>query len=90
MWSLIDIAANLLIYNASLYGVVFYTSDPLTLNFVCIHWKIKSKYMYKVIKKEQFSDRVFCMEVEAPLIAKSCKPGNFVIVRVDKVSERVP
>ena len=46
--------------------------------------------MYKIITKEQFSDKVFCMEVEAPLIARSCKPGNFVIVRVDKVSERVP
>ncbi|MCH4183344.1 MAG: bifunctional dihydroorotate dehydrogenase B NAD binding subunit/NADPH-dependent glutamate synthase [Prevotella sp.] len=46
--------------------------------------------MYKIITKEQFSDKVFCMEVEAPLIARSCKPGNFVIVRVDSVSERVP
>ena len=46
--------------------------------------------MYKIITKKQFSDKVFCMKVEAPLIARSCKPGNFVIVRVDKVSERVP
>ncbi len=46
--------------------------------------------MYKIITKKQFSDKVFCMEVEAPLIARSCKPGNFIIVRVDKVSERVP
>jgi glutamate synthase (NADPH/NADH) small chain len=30
------------------------------------------------------------MEVEAPLIAHSCRPGNFIIVRVDKNSERVP
>ena len=30
------------------------------------------------------------MEIEAPLIAKSRKPGNFVIVRVDKHSERMP
>ena len=30
------------------------------------------------------------MEIEAPLIAKSRKPGNFVIVRVDKHSERIP
>ena len=46
--------------------------------------------MYKIISKEQFSEKVFCFEVEAPLIAKSCKPGNFIIVRVDKNSERVP
>ena len=30
------------------------------------------------------------MEIEAPMIAKSRKPGNFVIVRVDKHSERMP
>ncbi|MGI6242831.1 MAG: bifunctional dihydroorotate dehydrogenase B NAD binding subunit/NADPH-dependent glutamate synthase [Prevotella sp.] len=46
--------------------------------------------MNKIIKKEQFSEKVYCFEVEAPLIAKSCRPGNFVIVRVDKKSERVP
>ena len=46
--------------------------------------------MNKIIRKEQFSEKVYCIEVEAPLIAKSCKPGNFIIVRVDKKSERVP
>lgn len=46
--------------------------------------------MNKILKKSQFSEKVFCLEVEAPLIAKSCKPGNFIIVRVDDHSERVP
>lgn len=46
--------------------------------------------MNKIIRKEQFSEKVFCFEVEAPLISKSCRPGNFIIVRVDKKSERVP
>lgn len=46
--------------------------------------------MYSIISKQQFSDKVFCIEVEAPLIARSCKPGNFIIVRVDERSERVP
>src|SRR5574344_2986712 len=46
--------------------------------------------MYKILKKEQFSEKVFCIEVEAALVAKSCKPGQFIIVRVDKNSERVP
>jgi glutamate synthase (NADPH/NADH) small chain len=46
--------------------------------------------MNKILSKEQFSEKVFCMEVEAPLIAHSCRPGNFIIVRVDKNSERVP
>ena len=46
--------------------------------------------MNKIIHKQQFSEKVFCLEVEAPLIARSCRPGNFIIVRVDKQSERVP
>lgn len=46
--------------------------------------------MNKIIDKQQFSEKVFCIEIEAPLIAKSCKPGNFIIVRVDNNSERVP
>ncbi|KXB38567.1 glutamate synthase [Bacteroidales bacterium KA00344] len=46
--------------------------------------------MNKIISKKQFSEKVYCFEVEAPLIAKSCRPGNFIIVRVDKKSERVP
>ena len=46
--------------------------------------------MNKIVKKEQFSERVFLFEIEAPLIAKSRKAGNFVIVRVDKKGERMP
>jgi len=46
--------------------------------------------MNKIIKKKQFSEKVFCFEIEAPLIAKSRKAGNFVIVRVDKKGERMP
>ena len=46
--------------------------------------------MNKIIRKQQFSEKVFCLEVEAPLIAQSCRPGNFIIVRVDNHSERVP
>ena len=46
--------------------------------------------MNKIIRKQQFSEKVFCLEVETPLIARSCRPGNFIIVRVDNHSERVP
>lgn len=46
--------------------------------------------MNKIVKKCQFSEKVFYLEVEAPLIARSCKPGNFIIIRVDEKSERVP
>ena len=38
--------------------------------------------MNKIVRKEQFSEKVFLFEIEAPLIAKSRKAGNFVIVRI--------
>ncbi|MFC2700731.1 bifunctional dihydroorotate dehydrogenase B NAD binding subunit/NADPH-dependent glutamate synthase [Segatella oris] len=46
--------------------------------------------MNKIISKKQFSEKVFCFDIEAPLIAQSRRAGNFVIVRVDKNSERMP
>lgn len=46
--------------------------------------------MNKIISKEQFSEKVFKFEVEAPLIAQSRKAGHFVIVRVDELGERMP
>lgn len=46
--------------------------------------------MNKIIRKKQFSERVFLFEVEAPLIARSRKAGNFVIVRVGHKGERMP
>ena len=46
--------------------------------------------MNKIIKKEQFSEKVFKFVVEAPLIAKSRKAGHFVIIRVGEKGERMP
>ena len=46
--------------------------------------------MNKIIRKIQYSEKVYRFDVEAPLIAKSRKAGNFVIIRVDANSERMP
>ncbi|MDR2129805.1 MAG: sulfide/dihydroorotate dehydrogenase-like FAD/NAD-binding protein [Odoribacteraceae bacterium] len=46
--------------------------------------------MNKILGKTYFSERVVKLEVEAPLIAKARRPGNFVIVRVGERGERVP
>lgn len=46
--------------------------------------------MNKIISKEQFSEKVFRFEVEAPLIARSRRAGHFVIVRVGETGERMP
>lgn len=46
--------------------------------------------MNKIVKKTQFSEKVFKLEVEAPMIAKARKAGHFVIIRVGEKGERVP
>ena len=46
--------------------------------------------MNKIVSKEHFSEKVFKLVVEAPLIARSRKAGHFVIVRVGEKGERDP
>ena len=46
--------------------------------------------MNRIVKKEQFSEKVFKLVVEAPLIAKARRAGHFVIVRVGDNGERIP
>ena len=46
--------------------------------------------MYTVVSKHQFSEKVFKLEITAPLIARSRKAGHFVIVRLGEKGERVP
>ena len=46
--------------------------------------------MAKVLKKLQLAPAVWEFEIEAPLIAHKCQPGQFVMVLVDEDSERIP
>lgn len=46
--------------------------------------------MNKIVEKEYFSERVVKLVVEAPLIARSRRPGHFVIVIPDSKGERIP
>ena len=46
--------------------------------------------MNKIVAKEQFSEKVYKLVVEAPLIAKARRAGHFVIVRVGEKGERMP
>ena len=46
--------------------------------------------MYKILNAEKLSANVFLMDVEAPRVAKHCLPGQFVIVKMDEVGERIP
>lgn len=46
--------------------------------------------MYKILKAELLADNIYLMDVEAPRIARSCEPGEFVIVKTDDKGERIP
>ena len=46
--------------------------------------------MFKIIKAEKLAENIYSMIIEAPRIAKSCEPGQFVIVRADEEAERIP
>lgn len=46
--------------------------------------------MYKIVHKRVLNPTVTQMEIEAPLVAKKAKPGQFIILRVDADGERIP
>ena len=46
--------------------------------------------MYKILETKELAANIFYMVVEAKRVAKSCKPGQFVIVRTDEQAERIP
>jgi len=46
--------------------------------------------MYKILTKKSLNQNVTMMEIEAPLIAKKAKAGQFIILRVDDEGERIP
>jgi ferredoxin--NADP+ reductase len=46
--------------------------------------------MYKILEARELTTNIYLMVVEAPRVAKNCKPGQFVIVRMDKDGERIP
>ena len=46
--------------------------------------------MYKILKAEQLNANIYLMVVEAPRVARHCEPGQFVIVKIDEIGERIP
>lgn len=46
--------------------------------------------MYKIVEKEVLAPNIFSMDILAPRVASSAKPGQFVIVIADETGERVP
>ncbi len=46
--------------------------------------------MYKIIRREAFSETTFLWEVTAPDVARSAEPGHFVMLRLHEGGERIP
>ena len=46
--------------------------------------------MYKIVEKKVLNPTVVQLQIEAPLVAKKAKPGQFIILRVDDTGERIP
>lgn len=46
--------------------------------------------MYKILEKKVLAPSIFMMRILAPRVAKSAKPGQFIIIRVDEKGERIP
>lgn len=46
--------------------------------------------MYRILEKEVLSDVIKSMVIEAPHVARSAKPGQFVIIRINEEGERIP
>ncbi|MCH5137988.1 sulfide/dihydroorotate dehydrogenase-like FAD/NAD-binding protein, partial [Clostridiaceae bacterium UIB06] len=46
--------------------------------------------MYKIVNKRILAPNIYLMDIEAPRVAKSCHPGQFVIVKMDEKGERIP
>jgi len=46
--------------------------------------------MFPILRKQKLAEKTFLLEIEAPLIAKKAKAGNFVVLRIDENGERIP
>ena len=46
--------------------------------------------MYKIVSKRELTDNIFLMDIKAPRVAKSAKPGQFIIIKNDIKGERIP
>ena len=46
--------------------------------------------MYRILEAKELTANIYLMVVEAKRVAKACEPGQFVIVRTNRDSERIP
>jgi len=46
--------------------------------------------MYRIVAKKELTPAVKSLTIDAPLVAKNARPGQFIIVRIDEKGERIP
>jgi ferredoxin/flavodoxin---NADP+ reductase len=46
--------------------------------------------LYKILTKREIAPKIYSLEIEAKRVAKSAKPGQFIILRIDEKGERIP
>lgn len=46
--------------------------------------------MFKITRAEYLANNIYLLDVFAPRVAKSCQPGQFIIVKIDEFGERIP
>ncbi|HOX10090.1 MAG TPA: NAD-binding oxidoreductase, partial [Candidatus Omnitrophota bacterium] len=46
--------------------------------------------MHKVVEKKVLASTITLLKVEAPMVVREAKPGQFVIVRLNEFAERIP
>ena len=46
--------------------------------------------MYKIVSKRRLNETMTWLVIEAPLVARKAKPGQFIILRTDEHGERIP
>ncbi len=46
--------------------------------------------MYPILQKRKLAENTYLIEIEAPVIAKRAKAGQFIILRIDEKGERIP
>ena len=46
--------------------------------------------MYRILSRKELNPSVTQLEIEAPLVARKARPGQFIILRVDEEGERIP
>ena len=46
--------------------------------------------MYKILLRKDLAPKIHLFKIAAPAVAKKARPGQFVVIRIDEIGERIP